>query len=541
MCFYMQKTLERDEEDTTMFCSRCGKTIRMADSVCPSCGSPIGGNRFSGSAYTSAQEIYPPDEQSFEQLNNYTRTTYTNMSEAAQEAGEVDSRTTYRPVYEGASTPQSVREDMKAALQANNEPEIEEEVQEEEAPAFIPGVPLSAAARRTLGELDEDLKPDEEIDLSQFKSRPIQATSPAGISQEVTDYIRKLEDNQAKKAAARKKSEPVYDDYAAGERDEAFAPMEDGEADEADTYEDFDEDQYEDMDDERRIGVAQILKVLAALLVVAALAFGIVKWVGYIRSNSASSPIDGVSQSLYDEGIALLKSHVEADYISGMVSQYNTQGALVMSNSIQQDKAAIQALMPAEPAANDATFLEALVTIQDNIESAIIMDALAVGSSSENAAADSEARWTIVNNSILQLESVKSAAELTGIINGQVITVQAETPAPTQAPEAVTYNSLSKGDEGNAVLNLQNRLYALGFLTGDRDGVFGSKTQTAVKLFQEAAGLPASGIADNPTQQRLYADDAPYAAGAATPTPKPTATPAPTEPAIQPAEVGSAA
>ena len=523
-----------------MFCSKCGKTIRMADSVCPSCGKPIGGNRFGGSPYTSAQEIYPPDQQSFEQLNNYTRTTYTSMDAAAQEGGEVDSRTTYRPVYEGASAPQSVREDLKAALNASNEPEAEEETPDEAA-AYIPGVPLSAAAKETLSELDEDLKPDEEIDRSQFKSRPIQSTGRAGISQEVSDYIRKLEDNQTRKAAARKKSEPVYDDYAAEERDQAFAPMEDGQADDENIYDDYAEDAYEDMDDAPRFGVKQIIKILVALLVVAALAFGIVKWVGYIRSNSASSPIDGVSQSLYDEGIALIKSHAQSDYINDMISQYNTQGALVASASIQQDKEAIQALMPEEPAANDATFMDALTAIQDNIESAIIMDYLALSSDSETAVADSEARWTIVNNSILQLESVKSAAELTAIINGQTITVQAETPAPTIAPEETTYTSLSKGDEGNDVYKLQTRLYDLGFLTGDRDGVFGSKTQTAVKLFQESAGITASGIADNATQQKLYADDAPYAPGTATATPKPTETPAPTEAAIQPAEVSGTA
>ena len=73
-----------------MFCSKCGKTIRPADSVCPSCKKPIGGNRFGGSAYTSAQEIYPPDQQTFEALNNYTRTTYTSMNDAVQESSEVD-------------------------------------------------------------------------------------------------------------------------------------------------------------------------------------------------------------------------------------------------------------------------------------------------------------------------------------------------------------------------------------------------------------------------------------------------------------------
>ena len=33
-----------------MFCSKCGKTIRTADMVCPHCQAPIGDNRFGGIA-----------------------------------------------------------------------------------------------------------------------------------------------------------------------------------------------------------------------------------------------------------------------------------------------------------------------------------------------------------------------------------------------------------------------------------------------------------------------------------------------------------
>ena len=138
-----------------MFCSKCGKTIHAADAVCPSCQAPIGDNRFGGIPYTSAQFTIAPGQTTFEPLNNYTRTTYTGMKDAAQEGGEVDSRTTYRPVYEGASAPESVRRDMRAAVAGT-----EEESEEEEAPSFTPGVPLSQAAQETLSELDEELKPE---------------------------------------------------------------------------------------------------------------------------------------------------------------------------------------------------------------------------------------------------------------------------------------------------------------------------------------------------------------------------------------------
>ena len=516
-----------------MFCSKCGKTIHPADTICPSCQAPIGDNRFGGIPYTSAQFTIAPGQKTFEALNNYTRTTYTSMADASQEGGEVDSRTTYRPVYEGASAPESVRRDMRAAVN----PPAEEEVEAENAaPAFTPGVPLSQSAQAALDELDEDLKPEEEIDRSQFKSRPIQSAGRAGISQDVTDYIRKLEDSQNKRASSRRRS---YDDYA-DDTEQNYAAEEGYDADSEDVFDDIDDEQYCD-DDYRapRFSPGNIIKILIALVVVAALVFGVITWVGHIRGNQSSAPIEGVSESLYEQGIALVKTHVDAEYINGMITKYTTDGVLSMSASLEEGKAAINALLPAEPAVNDQMFVDALQAIQDNIVSAITMDALSVSSGSETAVEDSEGRWAIVNASIQQLEAATSAAELTAVINGQVITVQTQTPEPTAEP--ITYTNLQKGDESNDVMKLQVRLYNLGYLNDDRDGVYGSKTQTAVKLFQETVGINATGIADSATQAALYADDAPYAPGVATPSPAPTVqpTPEPAPEAIQSAEAAA--
>lgn len=502
-----------------MFCSKCGKTIHMADTVCPSCHASIGDNRFGGVPYTSAQFTIAPGQKTFEALNNYTRTTYTSMKDASQEGGEVDSRTTYRPVYEGASAPEDVRRDMRAAVSGSDE----EEAAKNETPSFIPGVPLSQTAQEALNELDEDLKPDEQIDRSQFKSRPIQSSGRAGISQDVTDYIRKLEDSQNRRGTSRRRaSAPVYDDYQ--ENEDGFAPAPEYDEDQG-VFDDIDEEEFEDLRRGSRFGIGQIVKIAAALVVVAALVFGGVTWIRYIRGSQSSAPIEGVSEALYEQGIALVKSHVESEYINGMISKYTTDGVLSMSASLEEGKTAINALMPAEPAANDQTFIDALQAIQDNIVSAITMDALSVSGGSETAVADSEARWQIVNSSIAQLEAATSAAELTAVINGQTITVQTQTPEPTAAP--ATYSNLQKGDESNDVMKLQIRLYNLGYLNDDRDGVYGSKTQTAIKLFQETVGLTATGIADSETQAKLYADDAPYAPGVATPSPAPTIQPTP--------------
>ena len=103
-------------------------------------------------------------------------------------------------------------------------------------------------------------------------------------------------------------------------------------------------------------------------------------------------------------------------------------------------------------------------------------------------------------------------------------------PEPTVTPKA--YATLSKGDKSNEVLEMQERLWQLGWLLGERDGVFGNDTQTAVKYFQQAVGVDVTGIADSATLTLLYSDEAPTTQYAqvtstptATPTPTPTATP----------------
>lgn len=55
--------------------------------------------------------------------------------------------------------------------------------------------------------------------------------------------------------------------------------------------------------------------------------------------------------------------------------------------------------------------------------------------------------------------------------------------------------TLKKGSKGRAVKDLQEALAALGYEVGTVDGVFGSKTEDAVKVFQEASGLDVDGVA----------------------------------------------
>ena len=59
------------------------------------------------------------------------------------------------------------------------------------------------------------------------------------------------------------------------------------------------------------------------------------------------------------------------------------------------------------------------------------------------------------------------------------------------------------GSTGNEVKQIQTRLKSWGYYNGAIDGVYGSKTQAAVKSFQRANGLTADGIAGPKTLEAI--------------------------------------
>lgn len=84
------------------------------------------------------------------------------------------------------------------------------------------------------------------------------------------------------------------------------------------------------------------------------------------------------------------------------------------------------------------------------------------------------------------------------------------TPRATQA----LYTTLSRGSSGDAVYMLQQRLYALGYLSGEIDGVYGGATERAVQLFESYHGATVTGVATPNLQQFLFSDSAMVYAGA---------------------------
>jgi peptidoglycan hydrolase-like protein with peptidoglycan-binding domain len=61
-------------------------------------------------------------------------------------------------------------------------------------------------------------------------------------------------------------------------------------------------------------------------------------------------------------------------------------------------------------------------------------------------------------------------------------------------PSGRGHSILREGSRGGEVKELQNKLNAKGFNCGAADGIFGSKTDSAVRSFQRANGLVADGI-----------------------------------------------
>ena len=516
-----------------MFCSKCGKTLAFDAQQCPFCSHPVGESRFEGSPYTSAQAHILPDAGAQAPVTQaYTRTNYTSKGDAPVE-GDVDTRTTYRPVFEGTSAPEEIRKDMREELYGTDEPAAED-VPEQPA---VSREELSEEARSTIEAMDKQLQMEGSVDLSKFRAREIKSTGQTGISSNVSEFIQKLEADQARRPARRGRvMRETYDEYT--DQTAVDTPITDGE--QADVFDDIDEDEFDELR-HSSFGVKQVLKVAIALVVAAALFVGGVMWFRYIRGNQSSSPIEMVREELYDGGIALIKSHAETAYAEEMLQAFAAEdgGLAALTVKLQESSNAVNALLPEEATENEQLFVSALQKIESNIANCIMSDALAVSTNDTEAIAQSDERWTVVSNSITMLEASRQAAELTAIVNGEeVAVVEAEaTPSPTPA---VNYNTLSKGAKSDEVLDMQNRLYQLGFFLDDRDGAFGSKTQTSVKMFQQAAGLPISGIADSATLNALYSDDAPRTEYAQpTPTPAPTATPEPAPEA--PAEGGEAA
>ena len=83
-------------------------------------------------------------------------------------------------------------------------------------------------------------------------------------------------------------------------------------------------------------------------------------------------------------------------------------------------------------------------------------------------------------------------------------TLQSNAPIQNSAPASVNpATALTKGAAGSKVKTLQVRLEVQGYDPGPIDGIFGARTATAVKKFQEYKGLTADGVVDEITWKAI--------------------------------------
>lgn len=92
----------------------------------------------------------------------------------------------------------------------------------------------------------------------------------------------------------------------------------------------------------------------------------------------------------------------------------------------------------------------------------------------------------------------------TNLVVAQDFNAPPAAPADSRSNTNTTLTTLSWGNSGVAVAQLQKALIAAGFYQGDIDSFYGYGVQEAVFNFQQANALAADGIAHPETQRILY-------------------------------------
>ena len=113
------------------------------------------------------------------------------------------------------------------------------------------------------------------------------------------------------------------------------------------------------------------------------------------------------------------------------------------------------------------------------------------------------------------IDGVTYSFDASGVCSSKAASGSSDTDASDESASTSTKQTktedngpLKKGSNGEKVEKLQQRLFDLGYYTGDIDGDFGEQTEKAFKLFQKQAGLEVDGIAGSDADF-LYSDEAP--------------------------------
>ena len=150
------------------------------------------------------------------------------------------------------------------------------------------------------------------------------------------------------------------------------------------------------------------------------------------------------------------------------------------------------------------------------------------GNNTENAVRAFQKKYNLNVDGLAGEKTRDLAISKATAVNGSAAQVQSS-QSNISLSQPYAASTLFNGSRGEDVRQLQQALIDLGFLKGSADGIFGSKTEAAVRAFQKSAGLSVDGLAGTQTRE-LAVSKATASNGSATPTPVSQSTPVPVQP-----------
>lgn len=220
----------------------------------------------------------------------------------------------------------------------------------------------------------------------------------------------------------------------------------------------------------------------------------------YLRATPSSS---GDSLALLERGAALTVTSRSGDWLA---VTYNGQSGYISAQYVRLNGDGSS--QPAEPAATSAPAStptdgalsvgsrgDAVKSLQQKLIDLGYLSGSADGVFGEGT---KKALMAFQSAKGLTASGIADSATLSALGSGSTVT-----PDTTAAPAASESSLLKKGDKGDAVKALQQKLINLGYLTGSADGLFGESTKKAVMAFQTASGLKADGQAGSATLAAL--------------------------------------
>lgn len=216
-----------------------------------------------------------------------------------------------------------------------------------------------------------------------------------------------------------------------------------------------------------------------------------------------TAAMDGVCK---DDDVAAIKAFQRANGLDvDGVAGYDTQSKLYSLSAITDGGDMAGGTVDSYTTLRKGMFGETVREMQQRL---IQLGYLAQGEDDGNyGTGTAEAVYAFQKRNGLVRDGVAGSNTLAKLYSSSAVTPtpqpEATTPAPDKTIIIATSKTLRKGDVNSSVKAMQERLIALGYLTGSADGNFGAQTYKALKAFQTSNSLEADGIAGKATLTAL--------------------------------------